>query len=286
MSGRPRLPAGVLTALALLAFAGNSLLCRLALRSGASDPGSFTLFRLLSGAFVLSALVRLRRGPEPDPPAWPAALALAAYAIPFSFAYVSLPASTGALLLFGAVQVTMLAGSLRGGERPHPRQGLGAAIALGGLLYLLLPGLSAPPLTGAALMLVAGVAWGVYSILGRGTTDPLAATATNFQRAVPLAFFAAAPTLTTARLTSPGVLLALTSGAIASGLGYVIWYAALPRISRLTASLVQLAVPVLTAFAGVLLLGESLTPHLLLAGSLVLGGIALGVIVVPPRRTS
>lgn len=278
MSRRPGLPAGVLTALALVAFAGNSLLCRLALRAGAIDPASFTSFRLASGALVLALLLRGRAAPRAPAPSWRPAAALAGYAIPFSFAYVALPAGTGALLLFGAVQVTMLASSLRGGERHHPRQWLGALIALGGLLYLLLPGLAAPPLGSAALMLLAGIAWGAYSILGRGATDPLAATATNFARAVPVALLASALTLASFTASLPGVLLALASGAIASGLGYVIWYAALPRISRLTASLVQLAVPVLTALAGVLLLGESLTPRLLLAGTLVLGGIALGVL--------
>lgn len=279
MSRPPRLPAALLTALALLAFAGNSLLCRLALRAGAIDPASFTSVRLASGALVLALLVRARGGaPATTAPAWRSALALALYAVPFSFAYVSLPASTGALLLFGAVQVTMLATTLQAGHRPHPRQWLGATLALGGLVYLLLPGLTAPPSGGAALMLVAGTAWGAYSILGRGTADPLTATATNFVRATPLALLASVVSAGAAHAEPRGLLLALASGAVASGLGYVIWYAALPHITSLTASLVQLAVPVLTAGAGVLVLGEALTARLVLAGMLVLGGIALGVL--------
>jgi len=277
MSGR--LKSAALTGLALTAFAGNSILCRLALRSGDIDPASFTSIRIGSGALVLALLVRSRgAGTATRPVSWRSAAALALYAVPFAFAYVTLSAGTGALLLFGAVQVTMLASSLQGGERPRATQWLGAAIALLGLVYLLLPGLTAPPLAGALLMLLAGMAWGIYSVLGRGSPDPLAETATNFARALPLALLATLVTLAAATATPRGLILALASGGLASGLGYVVWYAALRRITRLTASLVQLLVPVIAALAGVALLGEELTGRLLVAGVMVLGGIAMGVL--------
>ena len=269
----------VYTVLALVSFAANSILCRLALSGQAIDAASFTTVRLVSGAVTLYALVSRRgRTSAPLPGSWRSAAMLALYAIPFSLAYVSLTIGTGALLLFGAVQVTMLLTTIRRGERPGALQWIGATLALGGLVYLVLPGLTAPPLVPALLMLLAGVAWGVYSILGRGSADPLGETAGNFVRAVPFAVAASLVMLRDLHLESGGLFFAITSGAVASGLGYVIWYAALRGLSSFTASIVQLAGPVLAAAGGVLLLDERITTRLILAGGLVLGGIALAIV--------
>ena len=273
----------ILTSLALVAFASNSLLCRLALKQTSIDAASFTLIRLISGAVALWLILRMRTGGHRPPLQgnWPSALALFAYAAAFSFAYVTLSAATGALLLFGAVQATMILWGLRKGERLHVRQLFGLIAALAGLVALLLPGLSAPPLTGAILMLGAGVAWGVYSLRGRGTSDAISATAGNFLRAVPLAVILSVAFIIRMRLDAAGIAYAILSGAIASGLGYVIWYTALPSLKAASAATVQLAVPVLTAAGGILLLGEPLTLRFLLASIAVLGGIAL---VVSARR--
>jgi len=265
-----------LTSLALLAFAGNSLLCRLALSRGVIDPASFTTIRLASGALVLALLLRWRAAP-PARAFWRSAALLALYAVPFAFAYVTLTTGTGALLLFGAVQVTMLGDTLRRGDRHAPSQWLGAGLALGGLVYLLLPGLTAPPLVGALLMLLAGVAWGLYTLRGRHAADPLGDTAANFLRAVPFALLASGLTVSRFHLEAPGLILAVASGAIASGLGYVIWYAALQSLTSLTASSVQLSVPVLAALGGVVFLGERVTLRLMVAAALVLGGIGLAM---------
>lgn len=270
----------ILTSLALVAFASNSLLCRLALRQTGIDAASFTLIRLIAGAVVLWLIIRIRTGGHRSPLQgnWPSALALFAYAAAFSFAYVTLSAATGALLLFGAVQATMILWGLREGERLHVRQLFGLIVALAGLVALLLPGLSAPPLAGAVLMLGAGVAWGVYSLRGRGTSDAISATAGNFLRAVPLAVALSVAFILRMRVDAAGIAYAILSGAIASGLGYVIWYTALPSLKAASAATVQLAVPVLTAAGGILLLGEPLTLRFLLASIAVLGGIALVVI--------
>lgn len=264
----------LLTLVAMLAFAGNSLLCRLALQQGGMDPASFTLVRLGSGALVLWTIIRLR-GFSGLPGSWGSALALFAYAAGFSFAYVSLAAGTGALLLFGAVQVTMIGYGLWRGERLSPRQRLGLLLALGGLVGLLLPGLSAPPLAGALLMLGGGVAWGVYSIRGRGAGDATAVTAGNFLRAVPLALGLGLLALPGVNFNAGGVLYAVLSGGIASGLGYALWYAALRGLQATTAATVQLSVPLLTAVGGTLFLGEAVSLRLILASVAILGGIAL-----------
>jgi drug/metabolite transporter (DMT)-like permease len=265
-----------LTSLALLAFAGNSLLCRLALSRGVIDPASFTTIRLAAGALALALLLRWRAAPATTA-SWPSAGLLALYAVPFAFAYVTLSTGTGALLLFGAVQVTMLVDTLRRGDRHAPAQWLGAGRALGGLVYLLLPGLTAPPLVGALLMLLAGVAWGLYTLRGRNAADPLGDTAANFLRAAPFALLASGLTVSRFHLEAPGFVLAVASGAIASGLGYVIWYAALQSLTSLTASSVQLSVPVLAAIGGVVFLGERVSLRLLVAAVLVLGGIGLAM---------
>lgn len=268
------------TLLALLAFAANSLLCRMALRDTGIDPASFTSLRLVSGALVLWLLARLRAGTTvPAGNGW-SALALFVYAAAFSFAYVHLSTGTGALLLFGAVQVTMIGYGLWRGERLHRLQTVGLLLAIAGLAFLVAPGVSAPPLAGAALMAVAGVAWGVYSLRGRQLADPIAVSAGNFLRAAPMALLLSLVSLASAgsaQLPLAGVLQAVLSGAVTSGLGYAIWYTALPQLKPSTAASVQLSVPLLAALAGVLLLGEAPTLRLLLSGAALLGGILLVV---------
>jgi drug/metabolite transporter (DMT)-like permease len=265
----------LLTALAMLAFAGNSLLCRLALKETEIDAASFTSLRLASGALTLWLLLRLRRGDGALAGSWSGAAALFAYAAAFSFAYVSLDAGVGALLLFGAVQVSMLLWGLYRGERFTAPTATGLLLALGGLLALLLPGASAPALGGALLMLLAGAAWGVYSLLGRGGGDPLAVTAGNFLRATPLALLASALLLGQASWDGPGLLYALLSGALTSGIGYAVWYTALRGLQAFQAATVQLSVPIIAALAGSLLLDETLSLRLLLSSLAVLGGIAV-----------
>ena len=267
----------LLTSLAMLAFAGNSLLCRLALRDTTIDAASFTAIRLASGALILAAILMLRGKRPTAGGSWPMAAMLFAYAAFFSFAYRELTAATGALLLFGAVQLTMTGYGLWTGERIRGLKLLGVLVALGGLVWLLLPGLAAPPPLAAALMLAAGVAWGVYSLLGRGAGDPTAATGGNFLRTLP---FAAALMLTaTASGTTDrtGMFYALLSGAVTSGLGYVLWYAALPRLRPSSAATVQLSVPAIAALGGAMLLAEPVTARLLVASVAVLGGIALAI---------
>ncbi|MDQ3314668.1 MAG: DMT family transporter [Verrucomicrobiota bacterium] len=272
----------MLTLVAMTAFAGNSLLCRLALKQTSIDASSFTFIRIVSGAIALWVIVNLRKGSRHKAGSWLSALALFAYAAAFSFAYLSLSAGTGALLLFGAVQATMITWGLRKGERFCVRQFVGLAVALGGLVALLLPGLSAPPLRGSILMLGAGSAWGIYSLRGKSAGDPASATAGNFLRAVPLAALLSLVLLPWARLDRAGIVYAVVSGALASGVGYAIWYTALPGLKATSAATVQLTVPVLAAIGGIILLGESITLRLLFASVAVLGGIAL--VIVEKRR--
>lgn len=265
----------MLTTLAMLAFAGNSLLCRLALKHTGIDASSFTIIRLISGALALWLLVRLRPGTADGRGSWASALALFVYAAGFSFAYVSLPAATGALLLFGAVQATMIGVGLWRGERLRGGQLIGLMLALAGLVGLLLPGLSAPPLLGALLMLGAGVAWGVYSLRGKGAGDPTRVTAGNFARTLPLAAVLGLLSLSHITLDVAGMAYAVASGALSSGMGYAIWYTALPGLKATQAATIQLSVPVLAATGGIVLLGEPLTLRLVLASLAILGGIAL-----------
>jgi drug/metabolite transporter (DMT)-like permease len=267
-----------LTVLAMLAFAGNSILCRLALRDTAIDAASFTSIRLASGAVRLAVLM-IGRGARPwTGGSWRAAARLFAYAVTFSFAYRQLTAATGALLLFGAVQMTMLGYGLAAGERLRTVQWLGLSTALAGLAALLLPGIAAPPLVGAVFMLAAGAAWGVYSLLGRGVTDPVAGTAGNFLRAVPFTVVLSLAAVAHASFDTRGILYAVASGAITSGLGYVLWYAALPAFKAASAATIQLSVPALAALGGVLLLAEPLSLRLLVASAAILGGIALVIL--------
>ena len=267
--------AAALTTVAMLAFAANSLLCRLALQQQSIDAASFGSVRLVSGALVLMAIVRWRTKPATARTDWLAATMLWAYVAAFSFAYITLPAGTGALILFGAVQLTMFAVGLRSGERFTPVAWAGFALAVGGLLYLVSPGLAAPPLAGTLLMAAAGIAWGVYSLRGRGAGEPVAATAGNFVRAAPLALGLSLGFASQFKVSGSGVMLAIASGAVTSGLGYVLWYAALPQLSALRAATVQLSVPPLAAIGGVLLLSEALTMRLVAASAAILGGIAL-----------
>ncbi len=265
----------LLTSLAMLAFAGNSLLCRLALRETAIDAASFTAVRLLAGACTLWLLLQLRQNRQAPAGSWAGAVALFTYAAAFSFAYLQLDTGVGALLLFGAVQLSMLLWGLLRGERLGLCASLGTALATAGLLALLLPGANAPPLLAALLMLLAGVAWGAYSLLGRGQGNPLAVTAGNFLRATPLALLLALAVLPQLNWDGPGLFYALLSGALTSGVGYAIWYSALPSLHASQAATVQLSVPILAALGGSLLLGEALTLRLLLSAVAVLGGIAL-----------
>lgn len=271
----------LLTAVTMLAFAANSVLCRLALSHTAIDPAGFTLVRIASGAAVLWLLANIFGGRKGVGGSWKGAAALVIYAVAFSLAYVSLPAGTGALLLFGAVQATMIATGLAKGERLSLGQWAGLAVALGGLVTLVAPGVSAPPPLGAALMALSGVAWGVYSLLGRGIADPVPATAGNFLRAVPLALIPVAVLAGQFHPDPTGILYAVLSGSLASGCGYILWYSVLPKLSAAQGASVQLSVPVIAALAGTALLGEALSFRLGIASIAVLGGIAL---VIAGRR--
>lgn len=267
-----------LTTLAMMAFAANSLLCRMALGEGVIDPANFTFIRLVSGALILWLIVFARKSRlKPSPPDFIAAGFLFAYAILFSLAYVTLTTGTGALILFGMVQATMILTGLIKGERPHWLAWLGIVAAGSGLVYLVSPGVTAPPVTGAILMALAGITWGGYSLKGRRAVDPVRTTASNFSLTLPLTLLTSTIMHGSMHITFTGVVLAILSGAVASGLGYVIWYAALPHLAPTPAASVQLSVPLIAAFAGAAVLGEPLTLRLLIAGVLILGGIALVV---------
>lgn len=268
------------TAFALTAFAFNSILCRLALRGGEIDAAGFTLARLLSGAmalFILAYFFSSKKGIR-NSGNWASAFFLFAYAICFSFAYLGLTAGTGALVLFGAVQITMIGVSIFRGERPTALEWIGLIVAVGGLVYLVLPGLAAPPLVNALLMTAAGIAWGFYTLRGKGSSDPLADTTGNFVRSVPMIILAAIPFFAQLRLSSRGVLLAAISGAVTSGVGYAIWYAALKHHTATRAAVLQLSVPVIAAAIGVWFLSEAADLRLVIAAALILGGIGLTII--------
>jgi drug/metabolite transporter (DMT)-like permease len=273
-----------LTLMAMIAFASNSLLCRAALRETGIDAASFTFIRIFSGAVALWLIMTMRRSTSKGSANWISALALFAYAAAFSFAYNSLSAGTGALLLFGAVQATMIFWGFRKGERLDAIQIVGLLLAAAGLVVLLFPGLAAPPIGGSILMLAAGLAWGVYSLRGKSSRDAIAATAGNFLRAVPFAALVSVLMLPKMHLDSLGITYAVISGAITSGLGYVIWYAALAGLKAASAATVQLSVPVLAATGGILLLGEPITLRYAIASIAVLGGIFL--VIIERRPTS
>lgn len=267
-----------LTALAMTAFAGNSLLCRLALKQTGIDAASFTTIRLISGAAILWLIPRMTRRTNAGNGNWLSALALFAYAAGFSFAYRSLPLATGALLLFGAVQVTMVGHGIWAGERLRRLQFIGLVLAFGGLVGLLLPGISAPPLYGSVLMLSAGAAWGVYSLRGKGKGDATRVTGGNFLRAAVMAVALSLVRHDVAALDSAGIWYAIASGALTSGIGYAIWYTALPALKATHAATVQLSVPVIAALAGIVFLGESMTVRLVLASVAILGGVAMVIL--------
>lgn len=271
----PQVRSIVLVPLAMIAFAGNSLLCRLALEHTRIDPASFTAIRLISGAVMLWLVVGLRAGTTVGTGNWLSAVALFAYAAGFSFAYVSLSAATGALVLFGSVQITMISHGLWTGERLRGRQVPGLLLAFAGLVGLLLPGLSAPPIHGAVLMLGAGLAWGIYSLRGKLAEDPARVTAGNFLRTVPMAFGLVLLMLKHLSFDVEGIGYAIASGALTSGIGYAIWYAALPVLKATSAAVVQLSVPLIAALGGVVFLAEPVTLRLALASVAVLGGTAL-----------
>lgn len=264
-----------LTLVALVAFAANSILCRLALRSGSIDAASFTAVRFFSGAVILAILTRFRmRGGSAT-----SGVVLAIYALPFSLAYVRLDASTGALILFACVQLTMFGWSVWKGQRPSIAEWLGLALAAAGVAWLNLPGLSRPDPIGGALMAVAGAAWGAYSIRGRGVSDPLQANAKNFAIALPMVALAPLVSigLAEAHANERGLELAVASGALASGLGYVIWYSALRGLSAAQAGIAQLAVPIIAATGGFLLLHETLSSRFAIAAALIISGIGISI---------
>lgn len=271
-----RLRTLLLTTVAMTAFAGNSLLCRAALRDTDIDAATFTSVRLVSGALMLWLLLSVRGNRAPlKQGSWGSALALFAYAAAFSYAYGGLSAAMGALLLFGAVQATMISIGIVQGNRPHLWQWVGFVVAFSGLVGLLLPGLTAPPLFSSLLMISAGIAWGVYSLRAKGAGEPTAVTTGNFVRAVPMALALSLVMMASATIDMAGLGYAVASGAIASGMGYAIWYMALPLLLPTSAATVQLSVPVIAAIGGVLLLSEPLTLRLVIAGIAILGGIAI-----------
>ncbi|WP_299195462.1 DMT family transporter [uncultured Amphritea sp.] len=287
MSQRPLLSTFIFTGFALLAFAGNSVLCRLALGEQSIDAGSFTVIRLISGIVSLLLLWYLTGGHKTAPGkqkagrgSWSAALMLFIYALGFSYAYISLDTGTGALILFGAVQITMILVSLVRGTRLLWVEWLGLVLAFSGFVYLLLPVLNTPSLWGFILMTTAGMAWGIYTLIGRGSVNPLADTYFNFFRTLPLVILTLMFTLAlgNAVLTVDGVLLAIVSGAVASGIGYAVWYRALSGLTAVQAAVLQLLVPVIAAAGGVVFTREVISVRLLIAALLVLGGILLVVV--------
>ena len=275
----------LLTALTMVAFASNSILCRLALGEHSIDAASFTALRLISGAAMLALILVYRNHDFSLKKINPvSAMMLYIYAACFSFSYINLSVATGALLLFGAVQLTMIGFAFAKGERPGVSTWAGIITAFAGLVYLLLPGVSTPPLFSALLMIVAGIAWGVYSLRGKGSKQPLVATGWNFIGTVPLALLTILLFHDDIRLTTDGVIIATVSGALASSLAYVIWYSVLPHITPTNAATVQLSVPVIAAFGGLLLVGEAVSPRLVIASLLVLGGIYVTIRATSAKR--
>lgn len=279
------------TACALIAFAGNSVLCRLALGGGDIDAAGFTIIRLISGALVLALVLKLspKKTPVTSRGSWLSAAALFCYAVTFSFAYITLSTGTGALILFGAVQLTIIIAALLSGERLSRAEAAGVALAFGGLVYLVFPGLAAPSLTGSLLMAVAGISWGIYCLRGRSAVNPLAETTMNFALSLPFVAVLSLFFLRDSHFSSRGILLAILSGGLASGVGYTLWYAAVRWMTATRISIVQLAVPVLASIGGVIFLSELLSVRLLLSSAAILGGLALAVagpkrVLLPARK--
>jgi drug/metabolite transporter (DMT)-like permease len=280
----------VLTSLAMLAFAANSVLARLALGAGVIDAAGYTGVRLAAGAIALVLIVTVagRTSPASYRPAgsWAQAAALFGYAIAFSVAYLALGAAVGAIILFGSVQLGMVGRAIALGDRPGPWEWAGLVAAFAALVYLVAPGAAAPPLWAAALMAASGFCWAAYSLIGRGSTTPLADTTGNFVRCLPAAILLIAVGLWAATPAPAGLAYAIASGAIASGIGYAIWYAALPGLSRVGAASVQLTVPAIAAAGAVLFIGEPLTPRLLVASAVIIGGIAVTIVAGEWRRSA
>jgi drug/metabolite transporter (DMT)-like permease len=274
-----RTTTSLLAVFALVAFAANSVLCRLALGDAAIDPASYTVVRLIAGALALALIALFSRRPSSatSGASWASAAMLFLYAASFSFAYISLSTGVGALILFASVQITMVGIGLYRGERPQPSEWVGLFIALIGLIYLVSPGMTAPPPVGSALMATAGFAWGIYSLQGRGAIDPVRTTTANFLRAAPIALAMLFLWLSNLKITPPGLFLAVISGTVTSGIGYVIWYAALKGLTATRAATVQLSVPVIAAFGGVVFLSEEISLRLLLSAVAILGGVGLAV---------
>ena len=270
----------ILTTLALIAFAANSVLCRMALGENTIDASSFTVIRLLSGVLVLLAIVKITHSKKSlsSTGSWLAGMMLFLYAITFSFAYMTLETGSGALILFGSVQITMIFLSLFSGNRLHLSEWIGLSIAFIGFVYLVLPGVTAPSITGFILMSVAGIAWGIYTLKGRGSDDPILDTSSNFLRTLPFVILLAITAVNTAEYSIEGIVFAVLSGGIASGIGYTIWYSALGGLSVTQAAVVQLSVPVIAALGGVIFVSETLTRRLTLSALMILGGILLVVL--------
>lgn len=270
----------IFTVLALIAFAANSVLCRLALGEETIDASSFTVIRLLSGAIVLLVILQFngKKNKSTTKGSWLASIMLFLYAAPFSFAYIILDTGTGALILFGAVQITMILLSLMAGERLHVAEWMGITIAFLGFVYLVLPGVDTPSVLGFSLMSIAGVAWGIYTLKGKGSVNPLSDTAHNFVRSIPLVLILAVIGYQTAHISSEGILLAILSGGIASGIGYTIWYIALGGLSSTQAAVVQLSVPVIAGLGGVIFISEKISLRLTISTLLILGGILMVVL--------
>lgn len=269
----------IYTTFALVAFAFNSILCRLALRGDEADAAGFTAVRLVSGAVALIVITYFvnKKGKNLNAGNWPSAIFLFGYAICFSFAYLGLTAGTGALILFGSVQMTMIAVTLFRGELPRLLEWLGLVVAVGGLVYLVFPGLASPPLNSSLLMAAAGASWGLYTLRGKASTDPLGQTTGNFIRTLPFAAVIAVIFLPNLHLSTRGILLAVLSGAVTSGIGYTVWYAALKHHTATRAAVLQLSVPVITAILGVMFLTETADIRLVIAAALILGGIGLTI---------
>ena len=272
------------TGLALIAFAANSVLCRLALGESAIDASTFTIVRLLAGAIVLTVIMRISKiksnsnTNSSTKGSWPASIALFIYGLTFSFAYVTLDTATGALILFGSVQITMILMSIFSGNRLHISEWFGMAIAFTGFVYLILPGVTTPSVIGFLLMTVSGIAWGIYTLKGRGSKNPIMDTAFNFLRTMPFVIILAIVTFKYAHYSSEGILLAVLSGSIASGIGYMIWYSALSGLSVTQAAVLQLLVPVIAAVGGIIFFSESISFRLTVSSAMILGGILMVVL--------
>ncbi len=268
------------TGFALTSFAFNSILCRFALGLNLIDAASFTTVRLVSGAVALLIIFAIfgKRKAASRKGNWLSAFFLFAYAVCFSFAYNELTTGMGALILFGCVQATMIIFALFKGERPGLLEWLGLFVAVGGLVYLVSPGLTAPPIFSSILMALAGIAWGFYTLRGKGSLDPLADTTGNFIRAVPFVMISVLPFLGEVHFSRQGILFAVLSGAIASGIGYAVWYAALRFHTATRAAVLQLSVPVLAAIGGVLLVSETVSMRLFISAVLIIGGIGAAIL--------